>query len=268
MNNVTVYRLPLGSHGVTACNGILSPVPAIFHLPGVRQATPWKEMIMISLRRVAALLACVTLVGTAQEKVDLPGPAEQNRMLGSWSIIATAAPGEERMGSVGASDAPSSEMQRLTQKVIGTWSLRLKVAPSKEMPNGGGGQGTEVWKPGPGGYSLIETYESKGDEGEIIGLGILWPDDKRSGYQVLWCDNQDATGCHLLKGGARWERGQLVLRDESNTNGHTQSVRETFTFNSPNSFVQTVSVAEQGGTLKPYVTIQASRKIADGGPGE
>src|SRR6266566_6631414 len=71
---------------------------------------------------------------------------------------------------------PSPEIERLVKAFSGAWSIALKIEPNESKPKGGRGQGEEVWKPGPGGLSLIEDYHSMGDEGEIYGLGVAWWD--------------------------------------------------------------------------------------------
>lgn len=45
--------------------------------------------------------------------------------------------------------------------MLGTWAIKSEYAPSKEMPNGDTGEGIEVWRPGPGGYSVIEEFHEK-----------------------------------------------------------------------------------------------------------
>src|ERR1035438_4661256 len=58
--------------------------------------------------------------------------------------------------------------------MLGTWAIKSEYAPSKEMPNGDTGKGLEEWRPGPGGYSLIEEFQEKNANGEISGFGPVW----------------------------------------------------------------------------------------------
>jgi hypothetical protein len=88
-----------------------------------------------------------------------------------------------------SSPQANAEIKRLVEALSGTWSITLKIEPNEGFPKGGGGKGEEVWRPGPGGLSVIEDYHSTGDEGEISGLGVAWWDNNAQRYQVTWCDN-------------------------------------------------------------------------------
>lgn len=79
-----------------------------------------------------------------------------NRSLLYLCIIFTSS------GSFGQNAAklkmPGPEVQNL---MLGTWSTQVKYEPTAEMPNGGAGSGTEIWRLGPGGLSVIEEYHEK-----------------------------------------------------------------------------------------------------------
>src|SRR6201982_3826886 len=45
--------------------------------------------------------------------------------------------------------------------MLGTWSTQTTYAPSSEMPNGGAAGGIEVWRPGPGGMSVMKESRTK-----------------------------------------------------------------------------------------------------------
>jgi hypothetical protein len=42
---------------------------------------------------------------------------------------------------------PGHDVQNL---MLGSWSTQVRYAATPEMPNGGTGSGTEIWRPGPG----------------------------------------------------------------------------------------------------------------------
>ena len=72
-------------------------------------------------------------------------------------------------------------MQKLFNAFLGTWRVVEKNEPSEEMPDGGLGEGTEVYRAGPGAASIIEEIHLKKTSGEFSGLGIAWWDDKAHG---------------------------------------------------------------------------------------
>jgi len=141
----------------------------------------------------------------------------------------------------------------------GTWSITLKIEPSESLPKGGGGKGEEVWRPGPGGLSLIEDYHSSGDEGDISGLGVAWWDNNAQRYQVTWCDSGNPDGCGIIKHGAKWEGRTVVATDEWQKNGKKIILKEVFSDFTPTSFKQTLYQGESGGELKMFMSILASK---------
>lgn len=155
---------------------------------------------------------------------------------------------------------PSPEIERLIEAFSGTWSIVINVEPNERVPKGGGGRGEEVWRPGPGRFSLIEEYRSSGDEGELSGLGVAWWDKNSRRYEVMWCASGNAQGCIAMKDGAKWEGKQVVATDESESAGKKIVFKEIFTDITENSFTQTLYQGEVGGDLKRLLTITATRE--------
>src|SRR5579864_8137205 len=81
---------------------------------------------------------------------------------------------------------PAPQMQRLIETLAGQWSIQQTFEPRAGMPKGGMGQGTEVWRPGPGARSLIEDLHTTLGDRELAGLGIIWWETRAQGYQVIW----------------------------------------------------------------------------------
>jgi len=150
-------------------------------------------------------------------------------------------------------------MQRLFNAFLGTWQVTEKIEPSETLPSGGVGEGTEVYRAGPGGVSIIEEIHLKESTGEISGLGIGWWDEKAHGYKALWCDSQNPNGCILMAHFARWEGDRFVLRDEFEKNGKKFNFKEVFSEITPTSFTQTLYEGEVGKELKRLLTIHATR---------
>jgi hypothetical protein len=130
------------------------------------------------------------------------------------------------------------------------------------MPKGGVGQGTEVWRPGPGGLSLVEEFQAGVGDREFSGLGLIWWETQAQGYRVIWCGSANPRGCVVMSKLASWENDEFVVRDEFERAGRKVVYREVFSGFTPDSFTQTIYEGESGGELKRTLTIHAA-KVAD-----
>jgi hypothetical protein len=75
-----------------------------------------------------------------------------NRTLLYLSIVFVGIGGSFAQNQQEKLKMPGPEVQNL---MLGTWSTQVKYEPTSEMPNGGTGAGTEIWRPGPGSRSLV-----------------------------------------------------------------------------------------------------------------
>jgi len=154
---------------------------------------------------------------------------------------------------------PSPEMQKLFKAFLGAWRVTEKIESSETMPNGGVGEGEEVYRSGPGGVSIIEKIHLKETMGEISGLGVGWWDQQAQGYRAVWCDSENPSGCILMAHLAKWEGNQFILRDEFARNGKKFDFKEVFSEITPTSFTQTLYQGETGKELKRLLTIHATK---------
>jgi hypothetical protein len=154
---------------------------------------------------------------------------------------------------------PGQEMQRLTNMLAGRWSIRQTFEPRTGMPKGGVGQGTEVWRPGPGGLSLVEEFQARVGDREFSGLGLIWWEAHAEGYRVIWCGSANPRGCVIMSKLASWENDEFVVRDEFERDGRKVVYREVFSGFTPDSFTQTIYEGESGGELKRTLTIHAAK---------
>jgi ketosteroid isomerase-like protein len=153
---------------------------------------------------------------------------------------------------------PGPEVQNL---MLGTWSTQVKYEPTSEMPNGGTGAGTEIWRPGPGGLSVIEEYREKNEKGEVEGLGVAWWDAKAQGQRFVWCDNSIPDGCYVSKEVAKWDGGSLAWKEEQENAGKMRMYSEVFRDISPTSFTQVLAEGDSDASLKTSVTIRATKRL-------
>ena len=153
---------------------------------------------------------------------------------------------------------PGPEMERLMKALSGTWSVTVNLAPNERMPKGGVRKGEEVWRPGPGGFSLIEDYHSTDEKGEHNGLAITWWDENVHRYQVMWCDD-GPPGCMVYTLGATWQGNDLVLRHNWEDGGKKFESRQVISDITPTSFRQSSYEGESGGELKSVFIILGTK---------
>jgi hypothetical protein len=150
-------------------------------------------------------------------------------------------------------------MKSLIKAFAGSWAIHLSSDASEPKAKVTVGSGQEIWRAGPGSNSLIEEYHSTGTEGDIAGLGIFWREENARGLRVFWCDNTAPVACRSLRDKTDWKGGRLVLLEDGYEKGKRHVFRETFAFDTPDTFTQTLAEGESIGRLKPILTIRATR---------
>ena len=188
------------------------------------------------------------------------GNPQRAMILGLASLQAFAPAGMGR--TVPKSSHPlviDDSMKSLIKAFAGSWAIHLSSDASEPEANGSVGNGEEIWRAGPGSNSLIEEYNSTGTEGDIAGLGIFWREENDKRFKVFWCDNTAPVACRTLRAKTDWRGGRLVLLEDRHEKGKKHVFQETFAFDTPDSFTQTLAEGESIGTLKPILTIRATR---------
>jgi hypothetical protein len=156
--------------------------------------------------------------------------------------------------------APAPEIQRLIDRLQGTWSIQEIYEKSEMMPEGGTSRGQEVWRAGPGGFSLIEDYHSKSPSLEVTGTSVTWWDATDSLYRTVWCSSDLPEGCSPIQG--RWADESWVLTDRFEVGGKKLELTEIFSAFTPTSFSQRLYQGEVGAEPILVMTIRATRKSA------
>jgi hypothetical protein len=145
--------------------------------------------------------------------------------------------------------------------MLGTWSIRVKYEPSAQMPNGGTGDGTEVWRPGPGGNSVIEEYYQSDANEHREEFSPAWWDEQAGGQRFVFCANSVPDGCLLSKNVAKWEGESLVYSEEREEAGRKIIASEVFTDITPSSFTQISKQGDSAKSLKPTMVIRARKVV-------
>ena len=154
---------------------------------------------------------------------------------------------------------PGAQIERLSRALGGPWAITEKFPPDGVSPKGATAEGRIVWRPGPGGFSIIEDYQSKQGSKETTGLAVFWWDDAAQGYRTIWCDSTNPGGCISFKNTARWEGSQLVLVEDYESNGKKVTFKEVFGDITSSTFTQTLYGGPTGGELKIDQTLQATK---------
>lgn len=131
--------------------------------------------------------------------------------------------------------------------------------PTADQPNGETGQGTEIWRPGPGGRSVIEEYLETNSKGEVEGLGVAWWDKDANGQRFVWCESGLPSGCYVSKELAKWEGDSLVWKEEQVVGNTKTAYSEVFREITPSSFVQELQEGKSLDTLHRTALISATR---------
>ena len=179
-------------------------------------------------------------------------------LAGAWTL--RDARGAGWLFAPRSTSEPEPEMQRLVNALGGQWSIHQAFEPSPDKPGGDTGEGTETWRPGPGGRSIIEDIHTRRSAGQASsGLGLIWWDAQAHGYRVIWCGSANPRGCVIMSQPARWENDQFSIRDEYQRDGKRVFYREVFSNLTSDSFTQTIYQGGSANALKRVLTIHATR---------
>ena len=144
---------------------------------------------------------------------------------------------------------PGPDVQNL---MLGTWRTEAEYQPTPDMPRGAKAVGTEIWRLGPGGMSVIEESREKNAKGEYEGLGVAWWDSKAQGQRFLWCDTDKPDGCYVSKEVGKWNGTSLEWKEEQEHDGKRRMYSEVFRDITPTSFTQELGEAEPGRSTKDH----------------
>ena len=122
--------------------------------------------------------------------------------------------------SLTSAPKPSADIAGLTKALQGAWSLSVKFEPSASAPNGVANTGEETWRPGPGGFTLLEEEHLRMPEADVFLLGILWWNTETKSFHGMECQNLLPYTCDV-KGAQNditmnWDGKQFVI-DEVET---------------------------------------------------
>ncbi len=166
--------------------------------------------------------------------------------------------------SLTSAPKPSAEIVSLTKALEGKWALSVKFEPNSSAPNGLVNTGEETWRPGPGGFTLLEEEHLRTAEGDVFLLGIIWWNTTTKSFHGMECQNLLPYTCDV-KGAQNditmnWDGKQFVIDEiETSKAGKKSMWHEVWSDITPNSFTQTGEYGDIGGPRKRLFTIHATR---------
>src|ERR1019366_1675035 len=150
-----------------------------------------------------------------------------------------------------AAASEESPIEKLGRMIAGTWAIDATSEPREVGKKVGKDVGKSVIRFGPGKLALIEDYQTHGDDGTRIALGIFWWDGKGNGYRTMFCEDRDPHGCSVFEGLGNWEGADWVFHTEfENKDKKKVRVKEVLTATSPSSFTATFYRSENDGPMK------------------
>jgi hypothetical protein len=150
-----------------------------------------------------------------------------------------------------AAASEESPIEKLGRMIAGSWAIDATSEPRKVGDKVGKDVGKSVIRFGPGKLALIEDYQTHGDDGTRVALGIFWWDGKGNGYRTMFCEDRDPRGCSVFEGLGNWEGADWVFYSEfQNQDKKKVSVKEVLTATSPSSFTATFYRSENDGPMK------------------
>jgi hypothetical protein len=212
---------------------------------------------------VLSILACVPLATARQatedkkpagKKAPAKAPAKTPSNT-SHKAAATAAPAGMKAAP------PSAEIQKVIKLFAGSWTVEEKYEASEFMPMAGTATGTDAAKAGPGGYSLLRDYRSKGAMGPYSGHGIIYWAPGEKAYKYIWCDSMSADGCEVGASG-KFEGDDLVFTASGEFMGKKYKMKLGYNDIKPDSYTFYIDQAFEGGPMKRTFTSHFTRKTA------
>jgi hypothetical protein len=149
---------------------------------------------------------------------------------------------------------PAPEMEK-RKWVIGKWSVTETHEKSDSGP-AGIGKGTSVVALGPGGYSQIITYNSKGPTGKFSGQGIIAWDPEARIYRSAWTDSKTPG---IITMDCREEGKDWVCSGEGTRLGKKIAMRSRSIAPNPAGWSEVTEISTDGGPFIKMRTFEFKR---------
>ncbi|GLQ99394.1 hypothetical protein [Dyella mobilis] len=160
-----------------------------------------------------------------------------------------------------ASGAPAAQMSLLYPR-IGTWQVTIRTMPSKSLPSGGMDKGVATIKKGPGGFSVVQDFWSRGTGGYAVGQSYTWWDGNAKAFKSVWCDNMQ--GCLEFTTEVDGNSWTVELDGEANGEKVHTTIRATMSPNH-NAIHEEVANSYNGSPAKTETVSEYKRVVSGAG---
>jgi hypothetical protein len=156
---------------------------------------------------------------------------------------------------------PPAQMSLLYPR-IGTWQVTIRTQPGKDATQGGLDKGVMTIKKGPGGFSVVQDFWSRGTGGHTIGQSYTWWDTGTKTYKSIWCDNMQ--GCIEFTTAIHGNSWEVELDGEADGEKVHTTIHATMSADH-NAIHEETANSYNGGPAK-VETVSEYRRIASGAP--
>jgi len=180
--------------------------------------------------------------------------AKEPASLGGNDGINYAAP-----ASAASSAKPPAQMSLLYPR-IGRWRVTIRTGPGKSLPGDGIDKGVMTIRKGPGGFSIVQDFWSRGAGGYTLGQSYTWWDDSANVYKSVWCDNMQ--GCVEFTTAIAGNAWTVELDGEADEKKVHTTIHATMSADHA-SIHEEVASAYNGGPAR-METISEYKRVASG----
>jgi hypothetical protein len=146
---------------------------------------------------------------------------------------------------------PGPEMESM-KWMVGKWAVVETHEPGPMGP-GGKGAGSMTVMLGPGGFSHIMSYESKGPMGSFNGHGVSAWDPNKKKFVGSWTDSMTPG---LMTSECAWEGKDMTCTGENMMNGQKASMRTTSKNVAASGWTEVFELSVAGGPYQKMMTLE------------
>jgi hypothetical protein len=127
---------------------------------------------------------------------------------------------------------------------IGTWDVTIRTESAGNSLSKGLDRGVATIKKGPGGFSVVQEFWSRGTSGYVKGQSYTWWDDTARTYKSVWCDSMD--GCTEFATAINGRSWTVELDSKADGKKVHTIIRATMSKNSSTIHEEVTSSSDRG----------------------
>lgn len=154
------------------------------------------------------------------------------------------------------------EMGKLYRR-IGKWQATIRTLPTPGSREGVD-NGIMTIEKGPGGFSIVQNFQSRGASGHVVGQSYTWWDKPSASYKSVWCDNmQGCTEFTTMVQGDSW-----TVELDGAADGRKVHTTIRATMSPDNKCIHEEFTNSYDGGPPVKVTVNEYRRVVAGMPAE